>query len=254
MIRHRRHVLANILLFVSTFAAAAPNIADQHREDIAQFRAEFFAKDRAYSATARAEAERRLVELDRAAADMKPAAFDLEIARIVALADNGHTESLAASRSRRYDRIEIRLTPFGEDFYVLRSQERHAELLGAKLLAIGGVTLEKLRLRYRALHGGVAHWRDRGAACFLESPEQLRADGVVADPGELGYRFMLPEGTTIERKLTVTAGGTDRARQRVAVDESLIRCDRRQRLACAARGGKDAVVIAGHGEGISLTH
>ena len=67
MIRHHRHVLANILIFVSTFVAAATNIADQRREDIAQFRTEFFAKDRAYASSARAEAERRLVELERTA-------------------------------------------------------------------------------------------------------------------------------------------------------------------------------------------
>ena len=211
MIRHHRHILANILLFVSTLATAAPNVAEQRREDIAQFRTEFFAKDRAYSANARQEAERRLVELERAAADMKPAAFDLEIARIVAVADNGHTSSVEGSRSRRYDRVELRLTPFGEDFYVLRAQEKYSDLVGAKLIAIDGVTIDKLRPRYRALKGGVARWRDRGAAYFLESPEQLRADGVVTEPGELSYRFMLRDGTLVERKLTATAGGTARA-------------------------------------------
>ena len=210
MIRHHRHVLANILIFVSTFVAAATNIADQRREDIAQFRTEFFAKDRAYASSARAEAERRLVELERTAGEMNPAAFDLELARIVALADNGHTTSFESPRSRRYDRVELRLTPFGEDFYVLRAQEKYADLLGAKLIAIAGVTTDKLRPRYRALKGGVARWRDRGAAYFLESPEQLRADGVVTEQGTLSYRFMVLDGTFVECKLTATAGGTQR--------------------------------------------
>lgn len=211
IIRYYRHILASFISFVSIFATAAPILADQRREDIAQFRTEFFAKDRSYSPAARAEAERRLVELERADVDMKPAAFDLEIARIVALADNGHTASFEGPRSRRYDRVELRLTPFGEDFYVLRAQEKYADLLGAKLIAIDGVTIDKLRPRYRALKGGVARWRDRGAAYFLESPEQLRADGVVTEPGELSYRFTLRDGTLVERKLTATAGGTARA-------------------------------------------
>ncbi len=207
-----RGFLANALNCLSWFALAAPNVADQRREDIAQFRTEHFAKDRAYSTAARAEAERRLIQLERTAGELKPAEFDLALARIVALADNGHTSSFGAPRSRRYDRVDIRLTPFGEDFYVLRAREPYADLLGAKLIAIAGVTMEKLRPAYRALAGGVTRWRDRGAAYFLESPEQLRADGVVTEPGELRYRFLLPDGATVERTLSATSGGTERAR------------------------------------------
>ena len=57
--------------------------------------------------------------------------FDFEIARIVALADNGHTNVAGVFRSERYNRVAIRLVPFGEEFYVLRARTPDADLLGA---------------------------------------------------------------------------------------------------------------------------
>jgi hypothetical protein len=64
--------------------------ADQRRADIAQCRSEFLARDRAYADAARHEAERRLDALAARAPAIDPTAFALELARIAALADNGH--------------------------------------------------------------------------------------------------------------------------------------------------------------------
>src|SRR5262245_29766059 len=140
--------------------AARSSALDGMRADLAAFRTEFLARDRSYAAPARAEAEKRLGELESSLDRMTPVAFELAIVRIVALADNGHTNAFAGPRARRYNRVAFRLTPFGEDFRVLRAVEATADLLGARLLAIDGHPLVDVRTAAHTLAGGLPAWRD----------------------------------------------------------------------------------------------
>ncbi len=180
--------------------------------DLADFREQFLARDRSYSASARAEAEARLAQLESAAPGASQAWFELELARIVALADNGHTAFFPGPRSRRYNRVEVRLAPFGEEFYVLRTKEPNADLLGARLVAIDGQPISKIREVARTLAGGVTAWRDRGAPYFLESPEQMNTLGVTAQGDAATYRFEAIDGKTIERRLAAEPANPDRPR------------------------------------------
>lgn len=206
---------AIVALLALTPACAAQEHAEQARAelahgpeaagriaDIAVFREQFLAPDRAYSDAARAEAERRLTALEARAGAVTQVQFELEIAQIVALADNGHTAFFAPPRSRRYNRVDVRLYPFGEDFYVLRATEANADLLGARLVAIDGQPIARARDAARTLVGGIPSWRDRWAPYFLESPEQMHGLGVANAAGAATYRFQLRDGSTVERQLS----------------------------------------------------
>ena len=169
--------------------------------DIAVFRAQFLAFDRSYSIAARAEAEMELTRLDCRVAHISQANFDLELAKIAALADNGHTQVLAGPRSRWYNRVGLRLTPFGEDFYVLRTTEANAGLLGARLVAIDRRPIRQVRDVARALQGGTNAWRNRAAPFLLESPDLLAALHMARRADSASYRFQLPDGSLVERRL-----------------------------------------------------
>ena len=90
-------------------AQSAPGnlTAAQMREDIAAFRTGFMARDNSFTAQARAQAESRLGTLDAAVDRLTPAAFELELSRIVALADNGHTNLIGVIRAQHYNRVPI---------------------------------------------------------------------------------------------------------------------------------------------------
>lgn len=182
-------------------AASATDPAAARREDLRHFRTEFLERDRAYSAPRRAEAETRLTRLERDAASLSPAQFELELARIVALADNGHTMAFAGPRSRRFNRVPFRLTPFGEQLYVLRTDTAHADLLGARLAAVDGRSASDLIAVARTLAGGTNGFRDRNAGFLLESPEQLHALGAARGRDAASYRFVLTNGRTVERRI-----------------------------------------------------
>jgi hypothetical protein len=194
-------------------ASADPTTPEARRADIAFFHENFMARDRAFSDAARAEAETRLAALEGQVGSVSQAYFELELARIVALADNGHTAYFPGPRSRRFNRItDVRLSPMGESFYVLRASPANADLLGAQLVAIDGRSAAQVRGAARTLAGGVPGWRDRNAAYLLESPEQMRALGVIASAERASYRFRLANGRTVTRRFTPEPASPDRVR------------------------------------------
>jgi len=191
------------------FGRAAPS-AEGRRADLAAFRTDFFAKDKSYSPAARSEAERRLSLLEGQIQSISQPVFELELARIAALADNGHTHYVLNSISRYYNRVPIRLATFGEDFYVVRALDTQQDLLGARLVAIDGHPIDELRTAARSLWGGPVPLRDRYVFELLESPDLLKASNLSAEPGAATYRFATPAGGAIERRLAAEPAGATR--------------------------------------------
>jgi hypothetical protein len=202
-------VFAALCPMAGTAGAQAWN-ADALRADLAQFRREFFERDQAYGAAARQAAQARLAALEAQAGQLDALRFGLALAQVTALADNGHTLSYAGPRLARANRVGIRLVPFGRDFHVLRARAAEAALLGATLLAIDDVPLERLREAAHGLVGGLPAWRDRQAPLLLESPQQLHALGLLKDPAAARYRFVLPDGRIVERRLVAEPPSSDR--------------------------------------------
>jgi hypothetical protein len=193
--------------------AGDPTTTEARRADIAFFRESFMARDRSYSDAARAEAETRLAALESQAGSVSQAYFELELGRIVALADNGHTAYFPGPRSRRFNRIaDVRLSPMGENFYVLRASPANADLLGAQLVAIDGHPIAQVRDIARLLMGGTTGWRDRNANYVMESPEQMQALSVIANADRASYRFRLANGRTVTRRFAAEPANPDRIR------------------------------------------
>ena len=200
-------VLLGLLLLAGASAAQEPPI-DRDR-DIAAFRSFFLERDIAYGAEARAEAEARLIAL-ASAPDLDDDAFEVGLAQIVALADNGHSVLVAGPRSGRNRRIAVRLEPFGESFHVLRARGEHSDLLGARLVAIAGRPVDEVRDAARTLFGGTPSLRDRSVSVIMESPSQLRALGISPDAQAADYTFQTADGRLVERRMTAEDIGSNR--------------------------------------------
>jgi hypothetical protein len=190
--------------------AQTPSLPDGRRSDLAAFRRDFFAIDSSYSREHREQATARLAKLESSATALSAIHFELELARIVALADNGHSNSPASLRSRRYTRIPLRLVPFGEQFYVLRADTANADLLGARLVAVDGMPIRDVQATAHTLWGGTPAFRDRHVPFFLESPEQMLALGVANDAAAATYRFELRTGRTTERRIVANPPDSQR--------------------------------------------
>ena len=194
----------------------SPTYAQDFRQDLAVFRTAFLERDRAFSPEARAEAERRLIGLE-AEPPATLDAFEQALAKIVALADNGHSNLVPGPGSSRNLRIGLRLAPFGEDFHVVRAKVADRDLLGARLVAIDGRPITEVRSEAHGLFGGTAALRDRSASVIFESPAQLFALGLTSGAAEAEYSFETVSGARISRRLAAEQVGTSRATVRVNV-------------------------------------
>jgi len=209
---HRRHIglprFGSVAVAVGLVGACSWRAVPQgnpafQSEDLAAFERQFFAVDRSYSPAARSQAEARIATLRAHPGEISDARFVLELAQIVALADNGHTAMLDRGSLPEMARIGIRMTPFGEDFFVVRTLAPEAELLGGRLIAIDDEPVARLRAAAHTLSGGIPSWRDRVASSFFESPGQLFALGLIQSPRQATYRFQMRGGSS--REITLTA-------------------------------------------------
>lgn len=197
---------------VGAQASPATLTPAQMREDLQQLRRVLLDVEKSWTDPTWAAGVTRLDALVGAADTLTMAAFSLGIAQVVASADNAHSSVPLALVGDRFDRVPLRLVPFGTAFHVLRAAPAHADLLGARLVSVDGRGVAALRTSLHSLNPGTPSWRDRFLPSVLESPEQLHALGLAATKGAATYRLELADGRTIERRLVAEPPSAGRPR------------------------------------------
>jgi hypothetical protein len=218
-------------VFASTLGSPAHSSDAQWKhEDITVFRERFLAADRSFTPEARATAQERLSHLERVSESMSPQGFIVELCRIAALADNGHTQCLPTWVGRDICRqvtaivgtkspachfqnpdhevpdfktVPIAFYPFGEEYNVIGVDAKDSNLLGSRLVAVENKSIEKIRTTLRTFSGGTLALRDLRAATVLASPEQLHAVGLSSKNDSVLYEFVTPSGRTIKRRFAL---------------------------------------------------
>ena len=165
-------------------------------DDIKVFRRDFLNVDRSYSASARSEAERRLAKLEQGNVPIDRLAFSIEICRIAALANNGHTGCFRRSEYQ----VPVEFRPLGGHFYVIGAA--NARLLGARVMSIDGHPVRSIVHVGRSLQGGTDAWRDQVVARLLRAPPDLRALGLAGSAGSATYAFRLRDGHRLQETFT----------------------------------------------------
>jgi hypothetical protein len=183
--------------FAASEARAAPGPAD-----IAAMRT-YVDRNRAYSPAARAEALRRLELLPGLTG--APARFELEVAHIAALADNGHSALLPPQWASRYKRSPVHLGLFADGLYVVSAPADRARLVGRRVLRINGNDWRQVRAAYARYQGGMPGFRDQFVTLFMELPALLAAAGFGTDPD----------------RLTLTLAGNGRRNESVTIEAAL---------------------------------
>jgi hypothetical protein len=194
------------LLMAGSLAAQAPPTPGKWdpaslRADVAQLRNHVATIEQSYNEATRAAALAQVDLLAEAVDTIKPIAFDLAVAHILALADNGHTNVGASQRSVRYPKVGLRFVPLESSVYVFRARPEHRDLLGARLLEVDGTPLNQLRAAGHRLTGGTPAFRDRSLPILLESPAQLHAVGAARAATHATYRLAKEDGSIVERRL-----------------------------------------------------
>ncbi|KGM32276.1 hypothetical protein, partial [Inquilinus limosus] len=167
-------------------APAPGNRAEAQRQDLERLR-RLPEIDRSFSPETLAAFDRQIDTLAAQASAAAPdglddARFEVGVTRAVALAGNGHTYVRGVSMGRSLNALPLRLVWFDDGLYVVSAREALADLLGARVLTLGGRAPEELAGMLRPYVGG----RDSRARLLsvdlISSPAALHALGLLPLP------------------------------------------------------------------------
>lgn len=191
--------LAKTMLFYPPAPAAdfpAPQSQEEARvQDLEYLKKYVSGYDRSYSEQARAQALALIGELQARAGGLTRAGFELGVRRVVALADNGHSNVWIGPQTRRFHRLPVRGHWFEDGYLVVRANKEYGHLLGAKLVKIGDAPVGEVRAAYRRYYGGSdAGFEAYALAALLENTSFLAELGLIESETGARLTFLMPDG------------------------------------------------------------
>ena len=180
---------------------------EAQRQDLAHFR-KLVALDRSFDPAAREAAERRVAALEALGTPVDQAHFRVELMKILALADNGHTR-LDVADGTHPKQFPVRVGVFSDGLYVMRAAGAARALLGGRVVAIDGKPIDVVMQRLAALRGGTAAWRRLYAALYLSDPDILFGSDISADGEHSVWTVASPESNTTTIALKAMASNAD---------------------------------------------
>lgn len=171
----------------------AASRAEAVLQDLAYLRV-LAAYDRSFTKQTRAEFERRVALLEARAGDLDPAALEMGVAWAFAAAENAHSNARSAVRGLALNSLPLRLLWFNEGLFVIKADIGHQQLLGARVLAEGGIPVDQLAQELRRYTGGLPQFAFQFTAFLLESPQAMHAAGYLREPGEASLLFETDAG------------------------------------------------------------
>ena len=196
-----RRAAAGFLIAVTWAAAVeAEEVASSRLRDLDIAQSDYVDQSPAFASTARVQAHALIAELRGRATEMADAQFVFALARIAALADNGHdTIHLGKDSWSPKLRLPVRMIWFDDALLIARAGSDATELLGASILTLEGLTPDELMGRLRPLQGGVDGFRRWQLTWIFQSPEALHAIGVAKHPDRLELQLLLADGRNVTR-------------------------------------------------------
>jgi hypothetical protein len=185
-----------VIVCVVLMGSDEPSASRTDDLDVAQ--REYVDKSPVFSPTMREQAHALIAGLHGQAAGMTDAQFALALARIAGVADNGHDVFFPREGGWRPKlRLPVRMIWFSDSLVIARAGPDAADLLGAAIVTIDGVTPAVLLERLRPLQGGVDGYRRWQLSWILHSPEALHALGVARHPDRLKLHLSLGDGSAV---------------------------------------------------------
>jgi hypothetical protein len=191
-------VLAMLMLLGTTAAMAVD------RSNDVQKLSEFLATDRSFSDAALKQAHSDLAQLVGRANQLSDPAFFLEVARLAAMADNGHSNLSLGPVKSKFGLLPVRVHWFSDSARIVRVRADYKRLLGARIVHIDGLDLAQAEQRMKVYHGGTGeNFRAYYAPLYLFSPALLHAEGIARHPQKVTLGLVLANGAKEEIELTM---------------------------------------------------
>jgi hypothetical protein len=181
----------------------AANALEAQRQDFRYFR-QLIALDRSFAPADRAEVIRRLDALEALGTVLDRPHLEVALMQIDALADNGHSR-IENEGSAAHRELPVRLAAFSDGLYIMRATEINAALLGGRVTAIDGQSIEAVMTKLEQLRGGTPQWRRLLASQYLIQQDLLYGIDVAPDTLHSTWTVETPAGAVITRRLDAYA-------------------------------------------------
>lgn len=159
--------------------------------------------DRSFTAAAKEEYRKRLEGLKSRVASLSDQQMFVELARAVALGNNGHTLVVAAEASLRRPMLPLRVAWFADGLFVVRAAPAYAEAVGCRVTGVSGQAVDAVQKKLETLFAGNDSWKLARSVSSFVSPHILNGTGVAADMDHVTYNLVCPSG---KRDLLVSSG------------------------------------------------
>ena len=188
-----------VALAIFASLCSGTGLAAHYRADI-EIVQKLLAQDASFSTAERRQADAAFTDLQKRADGLSAAAFQLEVARLFALAHNGHTMLVHGLWPSQFNRIPVRTQVFADGVFIIDAD--NPTLIGRKLVALDGHNIEQVRRRFGEFWGAVPAKRDDWLGYWLESPELLHAAGIARHADRLTLRLADAQGRKTTTVLT----------------------------------------------------
>jgi hypothetical protein len=182
---------------------AAANALEAQRQDLGYFR-RLIALDRSFEPAGRTEAIRRLDALEALSSVLDRPHFQVALMQIDALADNGHSR-VESERSAAEAELPVHVAAFSDGLYVMRATDINADLLGGRVRAVDGQSIDAVMTQLEQLRGGTAPWRRLLASQYLTQLDLLYGIDVAPDMQHSTWTIETPAGAVVSRRLEAYA-------------------------------------------------
>ena len=195
-------LIAFLVLAATPAVAQQPQRLDsaavrQWREDLAVLRTEMPAHHaNLFHTMSRAQFDSALAAIERRLPRVARSQVIVELQRLAALIGDGHS-SVGPWRDTAtvFHELPVTFYAFDDGLRIRSATIAHADLLGTKLVAIGGVPIDSALGRVRPL---VSRDNEMGVVArtpmLLAMPEVLSAIGLAPDPGHVSLTLDTPKG------------------------------------------------------------
>ncbi len=143
-------------------------------EDITYFEEEFVNNSRPFPKDSIAPCRIRLNDLKANIEKLSDTQIMLELSRCVAMANNGHTGMSWGA----IDVIPLKFYQFSDGMYVVKADSMLSEYLGAKVLKINAIEVDKVQKLLYPYISGIDRWKKYESSFRINSPEILNALGM----------------------------------------------------------------------------
>ena len=174
--------------------------AEADRQDLADLE-QLLVLDRSFSLSEEDAFREGLADLRTKAGTLSPEEFEMSIARMAALSGNGHTTIDPRELMVRFTRAPLDLAWFEEGLFIVGAAPSAADLLGSRVRAIAGHSVDEALAALRPFISGTDERARVMAPRYLTSPAVLETMWPDTDPDNLLLQVETADGRVMDRTI-----------------------------------------------------